>query len=55
MKSLKYIRRQKSAFTDFVKEIVRKKKEHFRSILTLPEDELFAEMVRSYPCFYNKT
>ena len=24
------------------------------TILTLGEDELLVEMVRSYPCFYNK-
>ena len=26
-----------------------------RTSLTLGEDELFAERVRSYPCLYNKT
>ena len=51
---------KKSGFTDFVKEILKKMIALYnlrkkRTILTLGEDELLAEMVRSYPCFHDKT
>ena len=50
------MRRLKSGFTNFIKEILKKmsvlnnlKKKG--TILTLGEGEIYAEMLRSYPCF----
>ena len=58
MKSSKYI---KWFFTDSVKKIFKKMSilnnlNFFKgTFLTQGEDELLAEMVRSYLCFYGKT
>ena len=60
MKSSKDIRRSKSGFTNFIKEILKKMSvlNNLRkkgTSLTLGEGEIYAEIVRSYPCFYDKT
>ena len=59
MKCSKYISRWKSGFTDFVKEIFKRMSAVYNlrkkgTVLILGENELLAEMVRSYPCFYKK-
>ena len=52
IKSSKCKRRQKSSFTEFVKEIFKKMSASFSNS---GDDEILAERVISHPCYFDKT